>query len=48
MALIHARKGDVAAAIRVIEEFLAQPRQAGRALRDLEDLLRRLKTSAAP
>jgi regulator of sirC expression with transglutaminase-like and TPR domain len=48
MALIHARKGDVAAAIRVIEEFLAQPRQAGRALRDLEDLLCRLKTSAAP
>ena len=47
MALIHARKGDVAAAIRVIEEFLAQPREDGRALRDLEDLLRRLKTSAA-
>lgn len=47
MALIHARKGDVAAAIRVIEEFLARRREDGRALRDLEDLLRRLKTSAA-
>lgn len=47
MALIHARKGDVAAAIRVIEDFLAQPRARERAVRDLEDLLARLKTSAA-
>lgn len=46
MALIHARKGDVPAAIRVIEEFLAQSRQSDRALSDLRDLLARLKASA--
>lgn len=47
MALIHARKGDVAAAIRVIEEYLAQRAAAGPPPADLAALLRQLKASAA-
>ncbi|HSO43347.1 MAG TPA: tetratricopeptide repeat protein [Rhodospirillales bacterium] len=47
MALIHARKGDVAAAIRVIEEYVAQRGAAGPPPADLAALLRQLKASAA-
>lgn len=47
MALIHARKGDVAAAIRVIEEYLAHRAAAGPPPADLAALLRQLKASAA-
>lgn len=47
MALIHARKGDVAAAIRVIEDYLTQRAAAGQRAADLAALLRQLKASAA-
>jgi regulator of sirC expression with transglutaminase-like and TPR domain len=45
MALIHARRGDVAAAIRVIEDYLAQRSPSSPPAADLDTLLRQLKTS---
>lgn len=45
MALIHARRGDVPAAIRVIEQFLDDPGAAADATGELKNLLRQLKSS---
>lgn len=47
MALLHARRGDVPAAIRVIEDYLADQAAGERAPGDLEELLRRLKAAEA-
>ncbi|MGZ9083944.1 MAG: SirB1 family protein [Rhodoplanes sp.] len=45
MALIHARRGDVPAAIRLIEDYLARQETAGSASGDLEGLLRQLRAA---